>query len=102
MRFRLLFSQAVLVSLVAATWVPASLAQAATTITGDAFDTCEAPSLSDMSAWLNSSFVSINIYIGGANRACGNGNLSSSWVSSVEAVGWKLIPTYVGLQAPCV
>jgi hypothetical protein len=102
MRFRSLFSQAVIASLVAATWMPASMAEAATTVTGDAFDTCEAPSLSEMSAWLNSSLSSMNIYIGGANQACGNGNLSSGWVSSVEALGWKLIPTYVGLQAPCV
>jgi len=35
-------------------------------------------------------------------RACGDGNLSASWVAQVHAMGWRLIPTYVGPQAPCV
>jgi Domain of unknown function (DUF1906) len=78
-------------------------AVAADTFTGSAFDTCSAPSSSTMSAWLASSpYRSMNIYIGGANRACGDGNLSGRWVASVENSGWHLIPTYVGLQAPCV
>jgi hypothetical protein len=55
-----------------------------------------------MSAWLRSPYRSIGIYIGGANRACGDGNLSATWVSTVEAQGWNLAPLYVGLQAPCV
>lgn len=41
------------------------------------------------------------IYIGGQEMACGYGNLSASWVRSVRHMGWKLIPIYVGLQAPC-
>jgi hypothetical protein len=82
--------------------LPLTVARAAVTVTGNAFDTCAAPSVSTMTAWLSSPYASVNIYIGGANRACGDGNLSSSWVASVEALGWKLIPTYVGLQAPCV
>jgi len=69
---------------------------------GNAFDTCSAPSLDVMTAWINSSpYRAANIYIGGAARACGDGNLSASWVSSVRSLGWRLIPTYVGLQAPC-
>ena len=36
------------------------------------------------------------------NRACGDGNLSASWVASATAAGWSLLPLYVGLQAPCV
>ena len=35
-------------------------------------------------------------------RACGDGNLSASWVARVRAMGWRLIPTYVGPQARCV
>jgi hypothetical protein len=55
-----------------------------------------------MSAWLSSPYRSIGIYIGGVNRACGDGNLSATWVSQVQGLGWNLAPLYVGLQAPCV
>jgi hypothetical protein len=41
------------------------------------------------------------IYIGGLNRACAQPNLTPAWVAAVEAMGWRFIPTYVGLQAPC-
>jgi hypothetical protein len=69
--------------------------------TGLGFDTCGAPSTGQMGAWLNSPFHSIGIYLGGANRACPDGNLSASWVSTVTNLGWRLAPLYVGLQAPC-
>ena len=69
-------------------------------LTGKGFDACTAPSLHAMRAW-RGAFKAANIYIGGAARACGNGNLSRSWVRAVRKAGWKLIPTYVGLQAPC-
>ncbi|MDP9075236.1 MAG: DUF1906 domain-containing protein, partial [Actinomycetota bacterium] len=82
--------------------VPAGAAQASVPYSGPGFDTCSAPSTSDMSAWLSSPYRSLGIYIGGANRACGDGNLSASWVSTVEGMGWRLAPLYVGLQAPCV
>ena len=70
--------------------------------TGGGFDTCSAPSVSQMSAWLHSPYRSIGIYVGGVNRGCGDGNLSAAWVAAVEAQGWSLVPLYVGLQAPCV
>jgi hypothetical protein len=38
---------------------------------------------------------------GGTNAACLGGNLNASWVSGTIAMGWHLIPIYVGLQAPC-
>src|SRR5439155_19216758 len=44
----------------------------------------------------------IGVYIGGANSACAQPNLTRSWVAAEEAAGWHLIPTYVGLQAPSV
>ncbi len=71
--------------------------------TGQGIDTCEAPSLSAMSTWrLASPYTSIGIYIGGINRACSNAALNSStWVNTVVAQGWKVLPIYVGLQAPC-
>jgi Rv2525c-like, glycoside hydrolase-like domain len=42
-----------------------------------------------------------NIYIGGASRACADGYLSKAWIEGVRRMGYRLIPTYVGLQAPC-
>jgi Domain of unknown function (DUF1906) len=64
------------------------------------FDACTAPSLAVMQAW-RSTFSYAGIYIGGAEVGCAPGNLSAAWVSSVTALGWGLIPTYVGAQAPC-
>ena len=84
---------------------PAAVAPAltgGTTFTGMAFDTCAAPSASSMHAWLSSPYRGVAVYIGGSMRACGDGNLSASWVAQVHAMGWRLIPTYVGPQAPCV
>src|SRR6185295_18174038 len=45
-------------------------------------------------------YRAIGVYIGGANRACAQPNLTTTWVGEQVAVGWHLIPTYVGLQAP--
>jgi hypothetical protein len=64
------------------------------------FDACTAPSVMAMKAW-KAKYSAIGIYIGGQNMACDYGNLSASWVKSVHAQGWSLLPLYVGLQAPC-
>ena len=64
------------------------------------FDACTAPSVRAMKAW-KAKYSAIGIYIGGQNMACDYGNLSASWVKSVHAQGWSLLPLYVGLQAPC-
>jgi hypothetical protein len=64
------------------------------------FDTCTAPSLATMKAW-RAKYAVANIYIGGQEMACDYGNLSASWITAVEAMGWSLMPTFVGLQAPC-
>ena len=68
---------------------------------GLGFDTCTAPSEATMKAWLASPYRMVGIYIGGENRACSQPNLTATWVADVEAMGWRYIPTYVGLQAPC-
>jgi hypothetical protein len=68
--------------------------------TGLGFDACATPSTRTMAAWGSSPYRAIGVYIGGANRACSQPNLTSSWVSAQTAAGWHLIPTYVGLQAP--
>jgi hypothetical protein len=64
------------------------------------FDACAAPSLPTMKAW-RAKYAATAIYIGGQMMACGQSNLSASWVQQTEAMGWSLMPTFVGLQAPC-
>ncbi|MDO0930402.1 DUF1906 domain-containing protein [Streptomyces sp. DG2A-72] len=71
------------------------------TYTGHAFDTCTAPSLTAMKAWHTGFYGAAAVYVGGRNRGCSQPNLTASWVRSVSAVGWKLIPIYVGAQPPC-
>jgi hypothetical protein len=70
--------------------------------TGYGFESCNAPTTEALTAWLASPYRAVGIYIGGANRTCANAHLTSTWVASALAGGWSLIPTYVGLQAPCV
>jgi hypothetical protein len=66
------------------------------------FDKCTAAAVSDMQTWWNNSpYRDVNIYIGGSTRACSQANLTASWVTSIFNQGWKLIPTWVGPQAPC-
>jgi hypothetical protein len=64
------------------------------------FDTCTAPSTSAMRAW-RSQYAAVGVYIGGVNAACAYGNLSAGWIKSAASMGWGLLPTYVGPQAPC-
>jgi hypothetical protein len=68
--------------------------------TGLGFDACSAPSEDTMSAWGESPYRAVGIYIGGTNMACAQPNLTSAWASAESAAGWHLVPTYVGLQAP--
>ena len=53
-----------------------------------------------MKAW-RAKYAATAIYIGGPMMGCGQSNLSASWVQQAEAMGWSLMPTFVGLQAPC-
>jgi hypothetical protein len=68
--------------------------------TGAGFDACSAPSTTAMQAW-RTAYQVANIYIGGAARGCAQPNLTRNWVWGVRRMGYRLIPTYVGLQAPC-
>jgi hypothetical protein len=70
--------------------------------TGYGFEACTAPSTAALSAWAASPYDAVGIYLGGINRGCADGNLSATWVTSTLAMGWSLLPLYVGLQAPCV
>ncbi|MFI8290280.1 DUF1906 domain-containing protein [Streptomyces sp. NPDC085614] len=71
--------------------------------TGKGFDTCEAPSLAVMEAWLASPYRAVGVYFGGRGRGCpAQPHLNAHWVASVHAQGWRLLPVFVGSQAPCV
>lgn len=110
MRLRVFVVVAVATAAIGAAWASAGSAGRERTgasvqarvFTGQGFDTCTAPSLAALSAWLASPYRALGIYIGGVNRACADGNLSASWIASAAAGGWSVLPLYVGLQAPCV
>jgi len=69
---------------------------------GHAFDKCEIPTLSQLQSWYNNGpYRAVNLYIGGISRFCSNKPLSASYIQSIYRQGWKLIPTWVGHQAPC-
>jgi len=83
-----------------AVWYPTNAA--ATRLTGYAFDTCAAPTLATMQAWkIASPYQGVGVYIGGVSRSCAQPNLSASWVTASSLQGWRIIPIYVGHQAPC-
>src|SRR5262245_13178083 len=71
-----------------------SAAPAASTavFTGYGFESCNAPTTEELTAWLASPYRAVGIYIGGANRTCANAHLTSTWVASALAGGWSLIP----------
>jgi uncharacterized protein YraI len=73
----------------------------ATVYTGPAFDTCTAPPLSAITAWAASPYRALGVYIGGIDRSCSQPQLTAPWAGAVTGQGWRLIPIYKGLQAPC-
>ncbi len=73
----------------------------ATTFSGSALDMCAAPPLASVQAWNASGYRAIGVYVGGPNRTCAQPNLTASWVVSVTRLGWRLLPVYMGRQAPC-
>jgi hypothetical protein len=64
------------------------------------FDACTAPTLATMKVWRRQ-YAAAGVYIGGVNSACAYGNLSKTWFTSAAAMGWGMLPAYVGPQAPC-
>ncbi len=55
-----------------------------------------------MNAWKkNGYYGGVAVYVGGKNRGCAQPNLTRSWVKSVDTMGWRVIPLYVGAQPPC-
>ena len=67
------------------------------------FDTCDTPGVADMWVWrLHSPYSTVAVYMGGELRHCKNPFLDEGvWVPRVVAQGWRIIPIYVGPQAPC-
>src|ERR1700754_974540 len=71
-------------------------------LTGYGADTCTAPSETQMRAfWTNTPYSYWGVYIGGADRACAQPNLTRTWVSHMLTMGWDLMPIWVGRQNPC-
>jgi hypothetical protein len=67
---------------------------------GLGFDTCTAPSSGAMQAWLaQSPYRAVGVYIGGADRACSQPNLTAAWVRQQAVAGWRFIPLYAGPQS---
>ncbi len=55
-----------------------------------------------MTAWKkNAYYGGVAVYIGGKNRGCAQPDLTKTWVKSVDTLGWRVIPLYVGAQPPC-
>jgi uncharacterized protein YraI len=74
----------------------------ATRLSGYAFDACAAPSLETMQTWkVSSPYQGVGVYIGGVSRSCAQPNLTATWVTAAARQGWRIIPIYVGYQAPC-
>lgn len=69
---------------------------------GHAFDTCNIPTLTQLSKWYSSSpYRGVNMYIGGVSRYCRNASLNKEYIKEIGNQGWRLIPTWVGHQPPC-
>ncbi|MFC6644161.1 glycoside hydrolase domain-containing protein [Granulicella cerasi] len=67
------------------------------------FDACSLPTTTQLNTWWTGSpYQTVGVYIGGANFACKSGlaNLTSTYVSTVLAQGWEIVPIWVGMQAP--
>jgi len=95
--------------------LPADTAQAATAAPATGvvtlvdvygFDTCSAPTTSQMTAfWVDTPLYFAGIYIGGVDRSCSQPYLTPSWINYVTGgtgpETWYLLPTWAGPQDPC-
>lgn len=100
--WRLTAALVIAVAVLPAVRAPAGEAAGLRKLSGYGADSCTAPSLSQMRAfWVNTPYSYWGIYIGGSDRGCSQRNLTASWVNSVIAMGWDLLPIWVGRQNPC-
>ncbi|MFE6889995.1 DUF1906 domain-containing protein [Streptomyces sp. NPDC057694] len=73
------------------------------TFQGRAFDICRAPSRDTMRRWRSSDYRAVGVYFGGRGRFCKDQpHLNRDWMRAVDAMGWSVLPVYVGSQSPCV
>ncbi|GIV73249.1 MULTISPECIES: glycoside hydrolase domain-containing protein [Caldilinea] len=71
-------------------------------LTGHGFDMCELTGEENLRRWIEASpYRAVNLYIGGALRACRNRLLDAELLEWLTRQGWTFIPTWVGPQAPC-
>src|SRR3954467_14696148 len=49
--------------------------------TGYGFESCNAPTIEALIAWLASPYRAVGIYIGGVNRTCANTGLTTDWTA---------------------
>lgn len=71
-------------------------------LAGHGFDMCELASEEELRRWMAASpYRAVNLYIGGALRACDNAALTAQLLTMLTVQGWTFIPTWVGPQAPC-
>ncbi|GAA1091846.1 DUF1906 domain-containing protein [Kitasatospora arboriphila] len=69
---------------------------------GPGFDACTAPPLPTMQTWWDDSpYGAVGIYVSGSQRGCTQSRLTADWVAQSREMGWRFVPTHVGLQAPC-
>jgi photosystem II stability/assembly factor-like uncharacterized protein len=69
---------------------------------GHGFDMCELGGEENLRRWIEASpYRAVNLYIGGALRACANNALDALLLEALSVQGWTFIPTWVGPQAPC-
>jgi hypothetical protein len=69
------------------------------------FDAASAPSLATMTAWLASPYRTVGVYVPVAPGTDDRhdkvqSNLTAAWVAEVTAMGWRVLPIYLGVQAP--
>jgi hypothetical protein len=81
---------------------PAPTALTANRLSGYGFDACGLPPLATMQAWRTSSpYRTAAVYLGGRTWGCRawSSPPSASWLSTVSAAGWGVLPIWVGYQA---
>jgi hypothetical protein len=68
----------------------------------EGFDACTKATAAQLQDWwTNSPYTSVNVYLGGESVAsCARPYPDASWIQTATGMGWKIIPTWVGLQAP--
>jgi probable HAF family extracellular repeat protein len=66
------------------------------------FDSAILPDPAKLAAWWQSSpYYDIGIYAPGSPNGPSDPALNASWVTTVSAQGWGIVPIWAGLQSPC-